>query len=80
VLFIGGAQVPEAWGRAHLTLSAETAVQAARLLGSAPVAPIHQDGWAHFTCNARDVERAFSEAGMSDRLRPVAPGEQITLS
>jgi L-ascorbate metabolism protein UlaG (beta-lactamase superfamily) len=79
VLFIGGAQVPEAWGEAHLTLTAQTAVEAARLLGSAPIAPIHQDGWAHFGCNARDVQRAFAGAGMSDRLRPVAPGEQVTL-
>jgi L-ascorbate metabolism protein UlaG (beta-lactamase superfamily) len=79
VLFIGGAQVPEAWGEAHLTLTAQTALEAARLLGSAPIAPIHQDGWAHFSSDARDVQRAFAGAGMSDRLRPVAPGGQVTL-
>ncbi len=80
VLFIGGAAVPEAWGEARLTLTAQTAVQATRLLGAAPIAPIHQDGWAHFTSDAQDVERAFADAGVSDRLRPVAPGEQITLT
>ncbi len=80
VLFIGGAAVPEAWGEARLTLTAQTAVHAARLLGAAPIAPIHQDGWAHFTSDAQDVERAFADAGIADRLRPVAPGEQITLS
>ena len=80
VLFIGGAQVPEAWGDAHLTLTAQTAVQAARELGDAPIAPIHQDGWAHFTSSAADVEREFAAAGLTDRLRPVAPGEQISLS
>jgi L-ascorbate metabolism protein UlaG (beta-lactamase superfamily) len=79
VLFIGGAQVPEAWGDAHLTLTAQTAVQAARELGDAPIAPIHQDGWAHFTSSAADVEREFAQAGLSGRLRPVAPGEQISL-
>jgi hypothetical protein len=80
VLFIGGAQVPEAWGDAHLTLTAQTAVEAAKALGDAPIAPIHQDGWAHFTSSAADVDREFAAAGLSDRLRPVAPGEQISLS
>jgi len=80
VLFIGGAQVPEAWGDAHLTLTAQTAVQAARELGDAPIAPIHQDGWAHFTSSAADVEREFAAAGLANRLRSVAPGEEISLS
>ena len=79
VLFVGGAQVPEAWGDAHLTLTAQTAVEAARELGDAPIAPIHQDGWAHFTSSAADVEREFAQAGLSDRLRSVAPGEEISL-
>lgn len=79
VLFIGGAQVPEAWGDAHLTLTAHTAVEAARALDDAPIAPIHQDGWAHFTSSAADVEREFARAGLSGRLRSVAPGEQISL-
>ena len=80
VLFIGGASVAEAWGDAKLTLTAEAAVDAARALGSAPIAPIHQDGWAHFTSSAADVERAFAEAGLSDRLRPVSPGQRIELA
>jgi L-ascorbate metabolism protein UlaG (beta-lactamase superfamily) len=80
VLFIGGAQVPEAWGDAKLTLTAQTAVEAALALGAAAIAPIHQDSWAHFTSDAQDVERAFAQAGISDRLRPVAPGEEIALS
>jgi L-ascorbate metabolism protein UlaG (beta-lactamase superfamily) len=80
VLFAGGAQVPEAWGQAHLTLTAETAVEAARALGGAPIVPIHQDGWGHFTSDAADVRRAFTAAGLAARLRPVAPGEEIALA
>ena len=80
VLFIGGASVAEAWGDAKLTLTAQDAVEAARVLGSAPIAPIHQDGWAHFTSSATDVERAFAQAGLSDRLRPVSPGQRIELA
>jgi L-ascorbate metabolism protein UlaG (beta-lactamase superfamily) len=80
VLFIGGAQVPEAWGDAHLTLSAQLAVEAARELGEAPIAPIHQHGWAHFSSSAADVEREFASAGLSHRLLPLSPGQEIPLS
>jgi L-ascorbate metabolism protein UlaG (beta-lactamase superfamily) len=80
VLFIGGACVPEAWGDAKLTLTAETAVQVARELGSASIGPIHQDGWAHFTSSAADVEREFAQAGLSDRLRPASPGQRVELA
>jgi L-ascorbate metabolism protein UlaG (beta-lactamase superfamily) len=80
VLFVGGACVPEAWGEARLTLTPEAAVEAARALGAAPVVAIHQDGWAHFTANAEDVRRAFAAAGLSGRLRPVAPGQEVSLA
>ena len=63
-----------------LTLSAPTAVEVARELGEAPIAPIHQDGWAHFTSSAADVQREFAQAGLGERLRSLAPGEQISLS
>ena len=79
VLFIGGAQVPEAWGDAHLTLTAQTAVEAARELADAPIAPIHQEGWAHFTSSPADVQREFADAGLSDRLLPLSPGQEIPL-
>jgi L-ascorbate metabolism protein UlaG (beta-lactamase superfamily) len=80
VLFAGGAQVPEAWGDAHLTLTAETAARAAALLGDAVIVPIHQDGWAHFTSAPAELEAAFARTGLSGRLRPVSPGEQVPLS
>ena len=79
VLFVGGAQVPVIWGDAHLTLTPETAVEAALALGDAPIVPVHQDGWAHFTSDADDLRRAFAEAGLASRLRPVAPGERVSL-
>jgi L-ascorbate metabolism protein UlaG (beta-lactamase superfamily) len=80
VLFVGGAQVPVAWGDAHLTLTADTAVQAARELDGATIVPIHQDGWAHFTSGVDDVRRTFAAAGLTERLRLVAPGEEVALS
>ena len=80
VLFIGGASVAEAWGDAKLTLTAQDGSRGGARAGVAPIAPIHQDGWAHFTSSATDVEREFAEAGLSDRLRPVSPGQRIELA
>jgi L-ascorbate metabolism protein UlaG (beta-lactamase superfamily) len=80
VLFCGGAEVPEVWGeRAYLTLTPDTAVKAASLLGDAPIVPVHQEGWAHFSFGPDDLRRAFEEAGIGERLREVAPGEQVPL-
>jgi L-ascorbate metabolism protein UlaG (beta-lactamase superfamily) len=79
VLFVGGAQVPEAWGDAFLTLTADAAVEAAEALGDVPIVPIHQDGWAHFTSSPDDLRRAFERAGLGERLRMIAPGEQVVL-
>lgn len=81
VLFCGGAAVPELWGEgAYLTLTPDAAVEAARLLGEAPIVPIHQEGWAHFSFGPEDLRRAFEEAGLAGRLRDVAPGEQVPLT
>jgi L-ascorbate metabolism protein UlaG (beta-lactamase superfamily) len=80
VLFCGGAQVPEVWGEgAYLTLTPDAAVEAARLLGDAPIIPVHQEGWAHFTFGPEDLHRAFERAGLEDRLWPIAPGDRVPL-
>jgi L-ascorbate metabolism protein UlaG (beta-lactamase superfamily) len=80
VLFCGGAEVPEIWGEgASLTLTPEAAVEAARLLDDAPIIPVHQEGWAHFSFGPEELRRAFADAGLGDRLRPVAPGDQVPL-
>ena len=80
VLFAGAAQVPERWGDdAPLTLTPEAAVRAAEELAPATIVPIHQDGWAHFTADAGDLEAAFADAGLGSRLRRVLPGDTIDL-
>jgi L-ascorbate metabolism protein UlaG (beta-lactamase superfamily) len=80
LLFAGGAQVPELWGdEVLLTLDAERAAQAAALLGPATIIPIHQEGWRHFTSPPDDLERAFVDAGVADRLRRLKPGERAEL-
>jgi L-ascorbate metabolism protein UlaG (beta-lactamase superfamily) len=75
VLFAGNAQVPARWGPdVPLTLTPRAAVEAARILDPAIVIPVHQEGWAHLTSGPHDLEQAFVAAGLSGRLRPVAPG------
>jgi L-ascorbate metabolism protein UlaG (beta-lactamase superfamily) len=80
LLFAGGAQVPELWGDdVLLTLDAERAARAGALLAPAVIIPVHQEGWRHLTSSPDDLERAFVEAGVADRLRRLRPGERIEL-
>jgi Beta-lactamase superfamily domain len=80
VLFCGGADVPELWGQgAYLTLTPDTAVESARLLGDIPIVPVHQEGWAHFSFGPEDLRGAFERAGLAGRLRDPAPGERVDL-
>jgi L-ascorbate metabolism protein UlaG (beta-lactamase superfamily) len=80
LLFAGGAQVPEHWGdHVLLTLDAERAAEAAALLAPAKIVPIHQEGWRHYTSSPDDLERAFVDAGVADRLRRLGPGERAGL-
>jgi L-ascorbate metabolism protein UlaG (beta-lactamase superfamily) len=78
VLFAGGAQTA-LLGDAYLTLTSDGAAEAARVLGAAHVVPVHFEGWAHFTQGADTLLEAFSQAGLSERLHLLKPGEQIDL-
>jgi len=78
VLFTGAARVREV-GPATLTLSAAEAVTAARAFSDAIVVPLHFEGWAHYSESGADLERAFGEAGMLDRLRLPVPGAPLVL-
>lgn len=81
ILFAGGAQVPERWGDdVLLTLDAQRAAEAAVILAPATIVPVHQEGWAHFGSSPTDLERAFADAGIADRLRWLEPGERAELS
>lgn len=78
VLFTGAANVPEVHGDVRVTLTAEDAVRAARVLGARAVIPIHNHGWRHFTESAEDVRDAFARAGLTDTLVVPAPGETVS--
>jgi L-ascorbate metabolism protein UlaG (beta-lactamase superfamily) len=78
LLFAGAARVREV-GPAHLTFTAEEAVQAARVFGTAAIVPLHFEGWTHFSESRADLVRAFSAAGLESRLLWPAAGHAIAL-
>jgi hypothetical protein len=43
------------------------------------VVPIHYEGWAHFTEGREAIERAFANAGLSDRLIWLKAGEAVAI-
>lgn len=78
VLFMGAARTPLI-GDADLTLGSEAAAEAAGILRTAQVVPLHFEGWAHFTQGADSLRAAFERRGLADRLRLPGPGELITV-
>jgi L-ascorbate metabolism protein UlaG (beta-lactamase superfamily) len=79
VLFMGAARVPEV-GPAHLTFTAEEAVEAARAFADAAIIPLHYEGWAHFSESRKEIDEAFANAGMKDQLVWMEPGRAIDIS
>lgn len=79
ILFMGAARVREA-GSHHLTFTAEEGVTAARAFPGAAIVPLHFEGWAHFSESRQDIERAFAQAGLADRLHWPVPGGALELS
>ncbi|USQ85441.1 MBL fold metallo-hydrolase [Streptomyces phaeoluteigriseus] len=68
VLFLGGARMAFAFDGALLTLDSAQGAEAAKLLGARRVVPAHYDSWAHFKEGRHEIEAAFTEAGLADRL------------
>lgn len=69
VLFMGAATVPEVGTTEALTMTAEDGIQAARAFSGATIIPLHYEGWAHFSESRDVIARAFSKAGIADRVR-----------
>lgn len=76
LLFAGGAQTPLVEG-AFLTLASKDAAQAAQILRARHVVPLHFEHWGHFTQGRDTLETAFAEAGISDNLHLLQPGNSI---
>lgn len=78
VLFAGRARSPLM--DAYLTFSADQAAEAAEILGSPVVIPMHVDGWKHLTQDVGAVQDAFARRGLTDRLLVLTPGVATTVS
>ncbi len=78
ILFMGAAKVLEV-GPAHLTFTADEAVEAARAFEDATIIPLHHEGWAHFSESRKEIEAAFSAAGLESRLIWLEPGRVTTI-
>jgi L-ascorbate metabolism protein UlaG (beta-lactamase superfamily) len=77
VLFAGRARSPLM--DAYLTFSADQAAQAAEILGSPIVIPMHVDGWKHLTQDAELIPEAFAQREIGDRLLVLPAGQTIDL-
>ena len=79
LLFAGAARVGHLCDGAPLTLTSADAVEAARVLGSRAIVPVHCDGWTHYSQDSASLIAAFADAGLHDVLKVVAPGEAVQL-
>jgi L-ascorbate metabolism protein UlaG (beta-lactamase superfamily) len=78
VLFCGAARAPQLIDGA-LTLTAQTAVEAATVLDPAAIVPVHAEGWAHYTETLDDLAKAFAQAGLTERLQIPTLGVELEL-
>ena len=79
LLNLGAARVPEV-GPFHLTMTANEAVQAAKVFSQATIVPLHFEGWAHFSEGRNEIHLAFSAAGVANRLRWPEAGQAIEIA
>ena len=71
LLFAGAARTR---GPFHLTMDTNDAIETAHAFPDALIVPLHYEGWAHFTQNRDDLEKAFEALGLGSRLRLLEAG------
>ncbi|MEV6385188.1 ester cyclase [Streptomyces sp. NPDC051773] len=76
LLHLGAAGFEEL-GDVRLSLTAAQAVEARRLLGDPFVVAVHAEGWAHYTEDRGQAQRAFDAAGVP--LHWPTPGRPVAL-
>lgn len=59
----------------YLTLTSAQTAEAAQILDAPHVVPVHFHMWRHFTEGGEELDKAFGQAGLSERLELLAPGE-----
>jgi L-ascorbate metabolism protein UlaG (beta-lactamase superfamily) len=67
-------------GAFHLTMDGNDAIETAHAFKDALIAPVHTDGWAHFTESGAELAAAFEALGLGERLRTLKPGTALPLA
>ena len=78
LLFAGAARTGLFDG-ALLTLDSAQTAEAAAILGARRAVPVHFKSWKHFTEGEDLLREAFAQAGLSERLVLLAPGQSAAL-
>jgi L-ascorbate metabolism protein UlaG (beta-lactamase superfamily) len=78
IVNLGGVRFPIT-GPARYTMNAEEAALLARELGLRTLVPLHFEGWKHFRQGREEVERAFAEAGIGERVTWPQPATAVTV-
>lgn len=68
ILFAGAPRFSAVFDGAPAVLDSAQAAEAAQILGARRIVPVHYDSWAHFTEGRDQLEAAFTEAGVADRV------------
>jgi L-ascorbate metabolism protein UlaG (beta-lactamase superfamily) len=78
IVNLGGVRFPVT-GPARYTMNAAEAVRVTREFGLRNLVPIHYEGWKHFRQGRDDLEAAFAEAGIEDRVRWLEAATPVTI-
>jgi L-ascorbate metabolism protein UlaG (beta-lactamase superfamily) len=74
IFHLGRASFPIT-GPIRFTMDAKDGVKAARKLNPYTIIPIHYEGWKHFSEGKSVIEKEFSQAGLSNKLRWLSIGK-----
>lgn len=78
IAHLGGVRFPVT-GPGRYTMNAADAVRLADELDIRTLVPIHFEGWKHLRQGREEVERAFAEAGIDERVSWPRPGAAMTV-
>ena len=60
-------------------MNAAEAIRVAREFELRTLVPLHYEGWKHFRQDRDEIERAFAEAGIEDRVRWLEAAAPVTI-
>ncbi len=79
IVHLGGVRFPVS-GPARYTMNAAEGVRTSQELDAKTIVPIHFEHWKHFRQGRGPVEKAFAEAGLSDRVVWPEYGRPVLIS